>query len=972
MHRTLNVRFLTVLLFSGLLVGAGLLGLYCFQAARLTRVLLAEAEAAADAGRPETAARYFQRYLRARPNDPEALARYGLLLDQQASSLEARLQALRVLERVLGAQPQRHDLRQRLARRAMEIGEFLFADKHLKILLTARPGDSELEIMLAQCALAEKEYRQATAWLEKAIRHAPQRVEPYLQLAALQGKLENPQRRGKVLDALVAARPKSAQAHLARARYHLQRKTPDRAAQDIARAQALAPRDVDVLATAAEIAFARGQFERARECLEKCWRGEPRRAGLYLLRAALEQQAGRFGPALACLRQGLTAVPEANRNSLRLSLADLLVQDGCLQEARATLRQLRKDRAAPLLVDLLEARLLVQQGQWRNAAATVRRLRGLTAPADAALAGRLRQAAREPGEYRHHLALGLSLWTAKGVSAEVEACLRRALRVGDWAPEALAAYVHYLVRTNKKDRVEPLLEQAREKLPPSQAALPLAYGYELLNRLDQAGRVHDAALATGVTNPAVLRGGADFYLRHNQFAKAAPYLRRLLDPQIKAAAPDLQWGRRNLALGLAVSGDYPALQQALALLEKNRTFGSETPDDRRAWAVVLAQHPTRRSEAIALFEQLREDGPLSAGDLFLLVQLHEANRNWKKVRQHLSALLAAPGGKTPGTLAYAAQAALQHGAVDQAQAHLAELAKLEPETFRTIALQARLAGARGHGAAAAKLVQQLAGRDDADLGVLAALLEELGQIEAADTLFRTYVSAGKHPGALLARAGFLGRRQRLAEALDLCQQAWKTCRPAEVAAVAVALLRSGRATPRDRLRVQKWLQAALARTPKAPPLLLALAEVQDLQGRSTQAIRSYRQVLAGEAGNVLALNNLAWLLARQGGQADQALALINKAIELRGPTPQLLDTRAVVHLASGHSRLAVHDLIPATAAEPSASRYFHLAQAYWLCGQGRDAEQALRKARAANLTAQHLHPSERTAYQQLLRELRQK
>jgi hypothetical protein len=59
----------------------------------------------------------------------------------------------------------------------------------------------------------------------------------------------------------------------------------------------------------------------------------------------------------------------------------------------------------------------------------------------------------------------------------------------------------------------------------------------------------------------------------------------------------------------------------------------------------------------------------------------------------------------------------------------------------------------------------------------------------------------------------------------------------------------------------------------------------------------------------------------------------------------------------------------ATAFEPTASRYFHLAQAYWQSGQGRDARQALLKAKAANLTVERLHALERTAYQDLVRQL---
>lgn len=969
MHRTLNTRFLLGLVLASLLVSAGLGGLYVLQAKRRNQLLFAQAEAAVDQGRPDLALRWYQRYLRVRPDDVDTLARYGLLLDDQAHSTEERVQALQVLGQVLRAQPQQYDLRRRVARRALEIGQFTVADQHLQVLLADKPDDSEVESMLGQCALARKDYVRATTWLEKAIEHAPQQVDPYLQLAALQNKVENPERRGEVLDALVAANPKSHQAYLARGLFHLQRQTLDRAAEDIARARALAPQDVEVLTAIAKIAIAQGSLDRARECLDDGLARQPQQAELYLLRAELERRGGQLESALSWLRKGLTTTPEAGHDSLRLPLADVLIQEGRLEEAQDMLKQLRAGHTPSQQLDLLEARLLLQKGQWDAAADKIQLLSESTAPTEAALVGQLQQVASAPGISGHHLMLGMSMWMARGASTEAETSLRRAYTVGDGNPDALVVYLQYLARTGRKDKAEQVLDQARLKGTFAQAVLPLAHGYELLDRLDQAGLLYDDTLATVDKDPAVLRAGAEFYLRHNNFARAIPHLRRLLSSRLNVSLPTQQWARRNLAIGLAFSGTYAAWQEAEALLSRNRDLDGHNPEDRRPWAIVLSQHPTRRREAIPLFEKLRAEGTLSIGDRFLLVQLYEAQRDWTKARRHLESLLAAPQGKTADMLAYAALAELHHGTVDRAQAHLAELAKREPDSFRTAALQARLARARGDSAATETLVSRLLQHKDTDLSVLASVLEELGQVEAADKLLRIYASRGKPAGALLVRARFLGRQQRLPEALDLCGQAWITCDPSEVASVAVALVHSDRATPEQLLLVEEWLDKALDAFPQEMPLLLALAEVQDLQRRYPEAIACYRKVLSQDPGNIQGLNNLAWLLAQQEGQADEALTVINKALKVGGPSPHLLDTRAMVYLATGASQLAVRDLEEALAAEPSASRYYHLARIHWVRNERQAAEQALQKARAEGLTAQHLHVSERSAYQQLVAEL---
>ena len=48
-----------------------------------------------------------------------------------------------------------------------------------------------------------------------------------------------------------------------------------------------------------------------------------------------------------------------------------------------------------------------------------------------------------------------------------------------------------------------------------------------------------------------------------------------------------------------------------------------------------------------------------------------------------------------------------------------------------------------------------------------------------------------------------------------------------------------------------------------------------------------------------------------------------------GPRAELLDTRAKVHLTLGQTASAVKDLEQATAENPTAPRYFHLALAHW-------------------------------------------
>jgi len=293
----------------------------------------------------------------------------------------------------------------------------------------------------------------------------------------------------------------------------------------------------------------------------------------------------------------------------------------------------------------------------------------------------------------------------------------------------------------------------------------------------------------------------------------------------------------------------------------------------------------------------------------------------------------------------------------------------EPGAFQTVELRARLLRATGKDREARELLQKYAEEKDAPLLAVAALLEELGEGAAAEPLYRKYAAVPDQPEKALFLAAYLGRRGRFAEALDLLEQAWKTCPPQAVAFTAVAMLHAPGARAEHFERVARDLETALAKNPDLVPVLLHLATLRDLQGRHAEAEQVYRRLLNRAPDNVVALNNLAWLLAHQKGKGNEALSLLRRAIDTAGPLPELRDTRAVVSLSLGESKAAVEDLEAVVREAPTATRYFHLARAELLAGHRGSALDALGKAKAAGLKAEALHPLERASYQPLLKEL---
>jgi tetratricopeptide (TPR) repeat protein len=594
-------------------------------------------------------------------------------------------------------------------------------------------------------------------------------------------------------------------------------------------------------------------------------------------------------------------------------------------------------------------------------------------------------------DFRDHVWLGQILWVAaqraevqtsrrKAAEKRAEQALRRAVELAANAPEARVALVQYLVRTGRVEDAKAAVRAAEAELPRGQAPLALAQCYAVLGLPKKAKEQFRAALAARPDDLSVLRAGIDFYLRTNDLKEAEVYLRKiipLLDAKDRSAATR---SRSVLAVVLVARNDHRRSREALALVglsDKKQDAPAGSADLERARAAVLAARPTRREQqqAIDILESLGTRQPLSAEDQYLLVQLYERLGQTQKARSRMLLLLRSENN--PRYLAHHIHGLLDQGRLTEAETWLVDLEKLQPQALRTAFFKARLLKARGESTpAVALLKKQAAGKDSAGVLRVAQLVEELGEAADAEELYRQFVTDSKEPEASLLLAQYLGRRQRVAEALELCDSAWRRCSAEAVAETCLAILHAALdPTAAQQQRVERWLTAALEKEPKQAQVLVCLASLEELRGRYDKAEATYREALAVNAKTALALNNLAWLLVLRGAKSQQAADYVERAIEVLGPLPELLDTRAMARLAAGQNDLALADLQealtrPALDAKVRASLHFHLAQAHWKSGHRDEARKAWRQGRTNGLTARLLHPLERAAYERFSDELK--
>jgi len=632
---------------------------------------------------------------------------------------------------------------------------------------------------------------------------------------------------------------------------------------------------------------------------------------------------------------------------------------------------------------------------------------------------RLRIAAR-PKEFSERILLAqILLWQQR--TDEAEEALRQALADDPSDPSRYIVLVQFLVATGRTAKAEEVAGRVEKGVGPERGPLALAgcagliaQGYQAAAQeaprarwLGVAKGAYAKAQAAKPGDFALRREYVEFLLRSQLVEDVEKELTAILKPPAGAkAAPsaaDLAWARRTLALTYVarfeLAHDYQQALKALYLYAppgRDDVKAPEDPADLRVLARIYeAQRVTGyRAKALAILEKLAADGQASEEDRFLLARIYAADGRWDDAHREYRALMAEDAKPTTSAQAlnqkvvrlvhYASQlighvkAGGADAAADAAEARelIERLRKFQPAGFNVLALECRLDAATGSPDKATARIREIADRPKTAPELARAtadLAEELGLMDLAEGLYKRNATEAARLEHQLDYAAFLGRRGRIKEALDVCEPLWKaTPNPEPIAPTVIAVLLSSR-TYNDESqigRVSGWIERSLEQNPSSPLLTVALATIRDRQQRYDDAVALYRKAVELRGGEVIPLNNLAWLLSLQGEKGAAPLEMINKAIALRGPIPEFLDTRGVVHLTNGQVQPAIKDLEEAILIDPSAGRYFHLARAYLEAGEVDKARRSLDRARASGLDPADIHPLERPALAQVEKALK--
>ncbi len=629
---------------------------------------------------------------------------------------------------------------------------------------------------------------------------------------------------------VVKANPEAVGARVAATNILFQQKRTDEARAELEQLKKVAPRHPDTLFFEAQLAFADKNFKRTRELTDAILKAMPDNVRVLELAGAAEYRMNGYVQAETFLGKALKLAPK--QLLTRHMLAQTYLRSGQAAKALDVLQPALEGSTTEATTLSLAGEAHLQLGDAKRSEEAFQRALKI-APQDS----RVRTSAAMAQLARGNTA---------AAAAELEA-----VAAGDAGPRADLALVSARMRQGDLAGALKAIEGLEKKMPDQ--ALPLQLrGRVLTLRKDNAGarRAYEAALVKDPASYAAVAALATMDMAESKPDDA----RKRFDAHLKA---------------------YPKSWQArLALAELDARAGATT-------AAVVAQ----------LREAVKLDPTEPRPQLVLINRLLAA----EDARAALQAAQDATGAlpDNPEIMDAKGRAELAAGDNQGAITTFRKLAALQP---RSALPEMRLSDAyiaAKDRAAAERSLRRAAELQPALVAPQRALaLLALQDNRPQDSLAIVRAMQKAHPTDPVGYA-LEGDIETARKAWDPALVAYRAAAQRAPAAPELAvklhgaLVRAGQAPEAHRLAAD-WLK----NHPKDPAFLYYLGDLALAENDLPRAERRYRAVLEVMPDHALAMNNVAWLMARLGKPG--ALPLAEKANQLMPNRAALLDTLATV------------------------------------------------------------------------------
>jgi putative PEP-CTERM system TPR-repeat lipoprotein len=837
------------------------------------------------------------------------------------------------IKNALQKDPDNKDARTMLAKALLETGNPAGAETEIRKATSLGAPADEAYPLLARALAGQREFKKLTT-----------------ELGGI--RLDTPAARANLAVALAAG-------HFAQGNVDLAQSALDAALAD-------RPGDADALVMKAQIEARRGNIDAARKFVDQALSSSPDHLEALLIKAEFAASDGKRDEAEKLLDQAIAKHPTAP--APRFAMVSLALRSGKMDAAKAQVAKMKESAPRDFRTLYADALVSFTTGDAAGARDAIQRVLAVA-----------------PDNPQSLLLSGL-VNSQLGSFAVAEDSLRKVLAKVPNEPTAVRALAAVYLRTGRAPQAvetlgqalktrgdDPLLLRAAGEAYLAAGNLALATkAYERANALDKsdmAGRVRlaqvrlqagDAARAFSDLDALSASDSSKYqadlalfsaHLRRHEYDKALAAADAILKKQPASAIPhylrgiaylakrDLKNARASFEKALEIQPDYHAAARSLAIIDIQE--GSvEAARDR--YTRLLAKYPNNEDLLLGSAEVLRASGA-----------------SQEKIREALDKAVAANPTSVRARLALVAHSA-QYGdakaAIATTQAALAGIpndpqltealgtyqlasgdANQALETFkRLVQLQPQNPLALLRLAQAQSAAKDYTSAIDSERKAL-ALRPDLAASWTA--LAKTHLASGK-PDAALAEARKVQKDfpekafgYMLEGEIYAAQKKWGEAAKAYEAAMArqpssllvakqyAALVSAGKSADAT-ATANKWTKAH----PDDATISLLLAQQSQQKKDYATASAGYRRVLEIDSDNVVALNNLAWILAEQ--KDPKAIEYAEEAHRLSPFNANVLDTLGWTVTRSGDPKRGVQLLRMASNLSPRhAEIRLHLAQA---------------------------------------------
>jgi len=583
---------------------------------------------------------------------------------------------------------------------------------------------------------------------------------------------------------------------------------------------------------------------------------------------------------------------------------------------------------------------------------------------------------RDPNNQSAHLSLAL-LKMQQNKFDETDKLLTQ-LRAHE--PDSLAVIATQIQLYLRQDKPEQALEICREitgNLNNASAYILSARTYATLGQFDKALQELNQAISLEPDNAQVWIARSDFNQSIGQTDKAAEDIRHAL-----SLTPDnIQIKKRAVSLFLK-SKQPDIVREGNTFLDKAL---ESNPDDVelqmfKANSLLLERTAPAIESAKQILQNVTEKEPeFSRAWLMLGELLLKQGQPGKAVDVALRGLAYKNNDKMLMLLKARAEAVRSP---ILAVPTLKEICELDPNDIDAVILLANTYMTMGEPKKAVNILrQQLIGCDPSSIRrcriALAIALYKTGDKSEAREEFNALAESDPNdPSPLFAQVRLL-KEDQLWSQLNLKVADWYQKNPNDIQ---IPVLIARDLAPVDsneaKQTAEDILRLVLKKEPASTEAMSVLAILLETRKRHDESIKLYRKLIELEPENLIAVNNLAWILSEEKGQYKQALELAQKGLKLVPDYIDLIETRGVILYRLGDFTNAIGDLNRCVELYPSTTRQhaaasFHLARVLDKIGRNNEALKHLNQALETNEKAGGLTTAELNEAKHLLIKLQE-